>query len=82
MKLRSEKDRFILTDGDKKIVFDKIIHAMAYMFLMTRFRAIPCVAPAVRPVRALTPNPKPLILTHEEKIKISRIKASLPACTI
>lgn len=82
MKLRSEKGRFILTDGDKEIIYDTVLHAMCYMFVMFNFRSIPCVTPSPRPVRSLTPNPKPIVLTLEDKIKISRIKANMPICTI
>lgn len=82
MKLRTEKGKVILIDGDKQIIYDTIIQAMYYMFLMFNFRSIPCVAPSSRPVRSLTPNPKPIILTLEDKIKISRIRANLPIFSI
>ncbi len=82
MKLRIENGEIILTDGDKQIMCDTIIQAMYYMFLMFNFKSIPCVAPSLRPVRSLTPNPKPIILTLEDKIKISRIRANLPTFTI
>lgn len=82
MKLRSEKGRFILLDGGKRCVFDNVLQAMCYMFIMTVFRKIPYIGPPLSPVRAITPNPKPITLTLEDKIKISRIKASIPVIKI
>ena len=82
MKLKSKSGKFIMTDGERCIVFDMLIQAIEYMFLMLNFRTVRCVPPSLCPVRTLTPNPKAMILTHREKIKISIVKANMPICTI
>ena len=82
MKLKTQKGKWILTDGEKTMIYDYGACAFAYMFIMTCFRKIPAVAPAPRPVRSLTPNPKPITLTYEDKIKKGKIKATMPYCEI
>lgn len=82
MKLRSKGNKWYIKDGDKEIVFSEVYEPFVYMFYMLLFKSVPCVPPSSYPVRSLTPNPKPIELTLEDKIKISRIKAKSPLLII
>lgn len=84
MKLRREMGKYILTDESKTMIFDSVVVAMSYAFVMNALRGKPrtCAPPVHRPVRALTPNPKARALTLDERLRINRIKASIPRSII
>lgn len=78
MKLYSKNGRFEIRDNERIVVYDSIVEAMSYIFLMMQLRHIPYTSPSLSPVRSLVPHPKKLVLKKSDLIRIGIMKSNLP----